>query len=247
MTTYTTVADANGDFTVPFSSAYTSGEKITIKAEKDGAEKTIELFAPSEVTGGSGQISFGGSLVDFPQNITSVTIREITGSIANEAFRGPDYPYIEAFQHKAKVLIIDCPITRIGNFSFFNWSLIESITFPPTLKEVGSFSFSGCNSLKSIIIPNSVTSIGPDAFNGCTEVSTVVLGSSLKSIGETAFAYLTTLISVTSLSTAPPTISSGTFSGIKSTAKFYVPAASLTVYKAAPVWKTFASKIYAIA
>lgn len=247
MTTYTSVADANGDFTVPFPSAYTSGEKITVKAEKDGAEKTIQLFAPSGLSGGGGSISFGGSLVDFPQNITSVTIREITGSIANEAFRGPDYPHIESFQNKAKSLIIDCPVTRIGNFSFSNWSLIETITFPQTLAEIGSFSFSGCAALKNLTIPNSVTFIDSDAFNSCTSLLNITLGTSLKSIGETAFAYLTNLVSVTLLATTPPAISSGTFSGIKSTAKFYVPAASLTVYKAAPVWKTFASKIYAIA
>ena len=38
------VADLNGDFTVPFSSNYTSGQKITVTAEKDSATKTIELF-----------------------------------------------------------------------------------------------------------------------------------------------------------------------------------------------------------
>jgi hypothetical protein len=247
MTTYTSVADANGDFTVPFSSAYTSGEKITVKAEKDGAEKTIQLFAPSSPSGGGGPISFGGSLIDFPQNITSVTIREITGSIANEAFRGPDYPYIESFQNKAKSLIIDCPVTRIGSFAFSNWALIETITYPQTLVEIGSFSFSGCASLKNLTIPNSVTLIDSDAFNSCTALLNITLGNGVSSIGEMAFAYLTNLISVTLLSTAPPTISSGTFSGIKSTARFYVPAASLAAYKAAPVWKTFASKIYAIA
>lgn len=247
MTTYTSVADANGDFTVPFSSAYTSGEKITVKAEKDGAEKTIQLFAPSSPSGGGGTISFGGSLIDFPQNITSVTIREITGSIANEAFKGPDYPYIGSFQNKAKSLIIDCPVTRIGSFAFLNWALIETITFPQTLVEIGSFSFCGCASLKNLTIPNSVTLIDSDAFNSCTALLNITLGNGVSSIGETAFAYLTNLISVTLLSTTPPTISSDTFSDIKSKARFYVPAASLAAYKAAPVWKTFASKIYAIA
>lgn len=246
MTTYTSVADANGDFTVPFSSAYTSGEKITVKAEKDGAEKTIQLFAPSSPSGGGGPISFGGSLIDFPQNITSVTIREITGSIANEAFRGPDYPTVESFQNKAKSLIFDCPITAIGTMAFTNWASIESIVFPSGLVEIGTLSFSGCVSLKNLIVPNSVISIGADAFNSCTSLLNITLGTSLQFIGETALAYLTNLESVTLLATTPPTISSGTFSGRKSTAKFYVPAASLTAYKTAPIWKTFASKIYAI-
>ena len=245
MATYTATADANGDFIAPFSSNYTSGQKVTVTAEKDGATKSIELYAPSDVVGG-GTISFGGSLVDFPQNITSVTIREITGSIANEAFKGPDYPYIESFQNKAKSLILDCPITVIGAMAFSNWASIESIVFPSGLVEIGALSFSGCVSLKNLIVPNSVISIDADAFNSCTSLLNITLGTSLQSIGETALAYLTNLVSVTLLATTPPTISSGTFSSIKSTARFYVPAASLTAYKTAPIWKTFASKIYAI-
>lgn len=246
MATYTGLADANGDFTVPFSSNYTSGQKVTVTAEKDGATKSIELNAPSDVVGG-GTISFGGSLTDFPQNITSVTISQILGSIANEAFKGPSYPTEETFQTKATSLIIDCQITRIGNLAFANWASIESIVFPSGLVEIGALSFSGCASLKNLIVPNSVISIDTDAFNSCTALLNITLGNGVSSIGEMAFAYLTNLISVTLLSTAPPTISSGTFSGRKSTAKFYVPAASLTAYKAAPIWKTFASKIYAIA
>lgn len=245
MVTYTTTADANGDFIVPFSSNYTSGQKVTVTAEKDGATKSIELNAPSDVVGG-GTISFGGSLVDFPQNITSVTIREITGSIANEAFIGPTYDYIESFHNKAKSLIFDCPITAIGAGAFGNWASIESIVFPPGLLEIGEYSFASCISLKNLIVPNSVISIGTDAFSSCTSLLNITLGTSLQSIGETALAYLTNLESVTLLATTPPTISSGTFSGRKSTAKFYVPATSLTAYKTAPIWKTFASKIYAI-
>lgn len=246
MTTYTSVADANGDFTVPFPSAYTSGEKITVKAEKDGAEKTIQLFAPSGLSGGGGSISFGGSLVDFPQNITSVTIREITGSIANEAFRGPDYPYTESFQNKAKSLIIDCPVTRIGNLAFSNWALIETITFPQTLLEIGSLAFGGCGALTRLVIPDSVSTIDYDAFSSCSSILSVSIGAGIESIGDQAFAYLSNAVSVTCHAVTPPTISSSTFTGIKSTVKYYVPAASLAAYKAAPIWKTFASKIYAI-
>lgn len=245
MATYTGLADANGDFTVPFSSNYTSGEKITVKAEKDGAEKTIQLYAPSEISGGT--ISFGGSLTDFPQNITSVTISQILGSIANEAFKGPSYATEETFQTKATSLIIDCQITRIGNLAFANWASIQSINFPGTLVEIGSLAFSGCGALTRLVIPSSVSTIDYDAFNSCGSILSVSIGTGIKSIGDSAFAYLSNAVSVTCHAITPPTISSSTFTGIKSTVKYYVPAASLAAYKAAPIWKTFASKIYAIA
>mgnify|MGYP001618506052 FL=1 len=42
MPTVTGTADANGDFNIALGANYTSGEKITVTAEKDSAEKTIE-------------------------------------------------------------------------------------------------------------------------------------------------------------------------------------------------------------
>lgn len=243
MPTFIATADANGDFIVPFSSNYTSGQKVTVTAEKDGATKSIELNAPSDVVGG-GAISFGGSLVDFPQNITSVTIKQISGSISNESFSALGSP--NTFMSKAKSLVIDCPIVNINFYAFTGWTLITSVQFPNTLANIGEGAFYSCSALTSLVFPNGLQTIEQDAFNNCTSILNITFGTGLTSIGVNAFAYLSNAVSVTCLATTPPTIQASTFTGIKSTVKYYVPSASLAAYKAAPIWKTFASKIYAI-
>lgn len=243
MATYTAMADTNGDFTIPFSSKYTGGQKIKVTAEKDGATKTIDIYAPAEVTGGV--LSFGGSLLDFPINITSVTIKQISGSISNESFSALGSP--NTFMSKATSLVIDCDIHGIGFYSFAGWPLIKTIQFPPTLLNIGEGVFYSCGSLESLVFPSSLQTIGQDAFNNCSAILNITFGAGLTSIGANAFAYLANAVSVTCLATIPPTIQASTFTGIKSTVKYYVPTASLATYKAAPIWKTFASKIYAIA
>lgn len=243
MATYTTISDENGDFSVPFSSRYTGGQKIRVTAEKEGATKSIEIYAPSELTGGV--LSFGGSLLDFPMNITSVTIKQLSGSISNEAFSG--LGSLNTFMGKATSLVIDSPVDIIGFYSFAAWPLIKSIQLPQTLLSIGEGAFYSCSSLESLVFPNSLQTIAQDAFNNCTALLNITFGTGLTSIGANAFAYLENAVSVTCLATVPPVIQSSTFTGIKSTVKYYVPAASLAAYKAAPIWKTFASKIYAIA
>lgn len=242
MPTFIATADANGDFTVPFLAPYTAGQKITVTAEKDSAIKTIELYAPSDTTGGV--LSFGGSLLDFPLNITSVTIKQISGSISNEAFSASGSP--GSFMNIAKSLVIDCPIVNINFYAFTGWTLITGVQFPNTLANIGEGAFYSCNALTSLVFPNSLQTIGQDAFNNCTSILNITFGTGLTSIGANAFAYLGNAVSVTCLAATPPTIQASTFTGIKSTVKYYVPSASLAAYKAANIWKTFASKIYAI-
>ena len=220
MTTYTGVADANGDFIVPFSSAYTSGEKITVTAEKDGAIKSIELYAPSEAVGG-GVIQFSGTLVDFPNNIGGITISQIAGSIGSYAF----YCYAAGsnIYSKATSLVIPEGVTSVLDFSFFGWISANSLILPASLKMIGNNAFSGWAKTTSLVIPEGVTSIGNSAFSNWS-----------------------TCLEIVCLALIPPTIQSNTFANLKSTCIFKVPAASVAAYQAAPNWSAFAARIQAI-
>ena len=242
MTIYTGVADENGDFTFPFSTEYTSGEKINVKSSKDGAEKTIELFAPSVPSGELLQI--GGSIIDFPQNIDFLKIN-ILGSIGDSAFSSNISAPANIF-NVAKSLIINEGAIHLGAYSFENWAIASVISLPSTLLSIGEGAFYNWTGLIDVFIPDSVKTIGDYSFNGCSNIKNIRIGSDCNSIGDYAFPYLTNAISVTLTAVVPPEIQSTTFVSIKSTVKYYVPAASLAAYKAAPVWKTFASKIYAI-
>ena len=243
MATYTSVADTNGDFTIPFSSNYTSGEKITVSAEKDSAVKTIELYAP--IVTQSNPIEVGGSLADFPRNITSIKVT-IDGVINGYCFSSNNFASNNIF-NSAKELIIADGATDLGDYSFESWVLASSITLPISLLFIREGVFYNWSNLDSVTIPDSVKSIGISAFQGCSNLKNVIIGSSCNMIDNLAFPYLSLVEKITINATIPPLIKSGTFTNINSGVKFYVPAASLAAYKAAPIWKTFAGKIYAIA
>ncbi|WP_180068359.1 leucine-rich repeat domain-containing protein [Acinetobacter sp. YH16038] len=236
MATYTAVADANGDFTVPFSSNYTAGQKVIVTAEKSGATKTIELFAPSDPYGG-GVIQFGGSLANFPNGITSVTIN--LPSIANNAFNTGANTQI--FLKATSLILLSA--TSIGDYAFSGWSNAVNLTLPEGLLTIGQRAFSGWAKLNGVVIPNSVATIGAYAFDSNAYMLNITIGDGVTQINGQAFAYLTRMQNLYIKPPTPPTLLDDAFASIRSACVFHVPAASLAAYQAAPFWSKYASKM----
>ena len=244
MAIYTGVADANGDFTVPFSSNYTGGQKITVIAEKDSATKSIELFAPTSVTGG-GPIQFSGTMVDFPNNIGNVTLAtEIQGIIPNACFADTGNYY--SLFSKAKGLIIDGIVTIIKNDAFKNWGEATLLTLPDSLTRIENNAFYGWSKLVEIRVPNSVTFIGDGSFGFPYACKKLTIGSGVESIGIAAFTYMTSCDEIILLPATPPTISTNTFMDVKSSCVFKVPAASLNAYQSASNWSAYAGRMIGV-
>lgn len=264
MAIYTGVADANGDFNIPFgSNSYTSGEKITVTAEKDSAEKTIELYAPSEPTSG-GAIQFDGTLVSFPLNIGNVSI-SIPSSIANHTFSasGGNVLWNEAkgltitgattigrnaFEdwRKALYLVMSDTITKLDYYTFQNWVQATSLTISNALTQIPDSCFSGWNQLQAIVVPDSVSSIGAGGFVVTANCKSIILGSGLQSLSAQAFMGLGGCDLITCRALTPPLITNSSFSGLSDNCIFKVPAGSVSAYKAAPNWSAFAARIQAI-
>lgn len=270
MATYTGVADANGDFNIPFSANYTGGQKITVTAEKDAATKSIEIFAPSGLVG-VGAIDIQGDLSNFPQNIDKMVInQDITGAISDYAFSATGLN-AGHFLKKAKGLELPDGITSVGQYSFEYWSSAESLILPSTLVLFGQNAFRGWTSALGLVIPEGVESItGTDCFIGWTSATTLELPSTIKSIGSGVFMNWSSLLDLTlpqnletlagntlrNLSSlqylrckrlTPPTgLSSSTLSGLNAACIIEVPAASLSAYQAASSWSAHASKMVGI-
>lgn len=221
MATYTTIADANGDFTVPFSLNYTSGEKITVTAEKDEATKSIELYAPSTTFGG-GIFEFSGSLENYPVDIGVVTVNGLSGKLNDFALASMDAVDV-GFASKATGLVFAAGITEYGLAACQAWKKATSLVLPSTTRIIGDNAFSTWPELLSFEIPSAVTTIGSYAFYGLSKCNEIKVHA-----------------------TTPPIIQSTTFQNLKSTCIFKVPAASVTAYQTAPNWLAFASKIQAI-
>lgn len=219
MTTYTGVADANGDFMIPFSSNYTSGEKITVTAEKEGALKTIKLFAPSDVSGG-GFFQYSGNLNDFPNNIGIVTISELQGVINNYAFAGQGNE--SNLFKKATGLIIAGSATHLGEGAFMAWKEITSLDIQSQVVEIGELCFMSANALKKVTIPATIQNIKNSAFYDCGSLAEVIVKNPV-----------------------PPTCGVDVFVSAPSTFRIKVPNGSVNAYKAKPGWSAYASKIIA--
>ncbi len=118
-----------------------------------------------------------------------------------------------------KKLIIESGVTSIGNATFRNCALLESVTMPDDLETIGKQAFYCCFKLSDVTIgsgvkrigegafdqcgfttltiPDSVETIDDEAFLGCINLSNLTIGSNVKSIPQYAFASCRELTSVT--------------------------------------------------
>ena len=220
MAIYTGVADANGDFTVPFSSNYTGGQKITVTAEKDSELKTIELYAPSEVTGG-GVIQFSGTIEQFPSNIGVITFIGIEGVIQPYAFAANSNNF-NMFK-VATGLVLPMGITEIAEAAFYNWQNCESVSIPSSVQRFGALVFYNNLKLTQFECGDEVLSIGEGCWMDCLLLQEFVIHT-----------------------TTPPTAGNNMFAGTHSSLVIKVPAAAVAAYQAAPRWSAYASRIQAI-
>lgn len=185
MATYTGTADINGDFNIAFSTSYTGGQKVTVTAEKDLAQKTIEIYAPSEVTGG-GVIQFTGSLENFPQNIGGIVLSsELNGSIGAYAFQAQATDY-NLFRQATSLYIPDT-VTGLGGYCFHNWTKATSLRLSSSITDISSFCFQGWIAATSLTLPASIVYARSNCFQGWVNAISVNLNNGLQTIETNAF------------------------------------------------------------
>ena len=158
-------------------------------------------------------------------------------------------PYVmewDDYRDIIKKVVISEGITEIGERTIGNLHNVEYLSLPNSLKIIGPYAFDwiGSAHLSTLIVPNGVTSIGAGAFTGVTHVSTIIVGFNVKTIGEYAFAECYKLgPDVICLAVRPPAAGMGIFSHqgstVDPTKTLYVPAQSVSKYKAAKRWEEF--------
>lgn len=133
-------------------------------------------------------------------DITSITIPDSVESIGSDAFSGcsgltsvyytggvaswcgisfgnssanpltyADNLYIDG--SLVKNLVIPNSVPSIGNYAFYNYSGLTSVSIPDSVTSIGNYAFWNCSGLTSITIPDNVTSIGDRAFYGCDNLT----------------------------------------------------------------------------
>ncbi|OUS02827.1 hypothetical protein A9Q86_01905 [Flavobacteriales bacterium 33_180_T64] len=135
-------------------------------------------------------------------------------------------------------------VTSINAFSLGSKS-ISSVSVPNTITSIGQQAFDN-NNLTGIVFPNSLTTIGDYAFQN-NQLQGITIPSNVASIGNGVFRD-NPLVSVTSLATNPPTITTvagnnDTFAngGNRSNIDLTIPAGATGIYvtDAGALWTGF--------
>ncbi len=102
-----------------------------------------------------------------------------------------------AFENYTSLQTVILPSTLkvINNYAFNNCYNLESVV-APGLEEIGSYAFNECKKLTSVNMGNKVRTIQSRAFFGCVALVSIDLSDSLETIGSTAFQSCTSLQTV---------------------------------------------------
>ena len=199
------------------------------------------ITIPNSITN-IGSSAFNGcttlASIDIPNSVTTIGASAFEGCTALESVNLPaNLETIEesAFSGCTALTSIDFPssVTTIGASAFEGCTALESVNLPANLQTIEDKTFSGCAAITNIDIPDNVTTIGTWAFNGCTALTRLYIPESVSTI-EAAFTSCNNITEIYSNSTTPAKISRTAFSStVRSNATLYIPAGSLSAYKAA--------------
>jgi len=140
---------------------------------------------------------------------------------------------------KSSVYAIPEGVSVIGSCAFRNCKNLTSVTFPNTVSSIETMAFHDTK-LSNITIPSKNTTIEDNAFWACYELKKVTIASSDNSFGDRIFYSCDALDEIYNLSFTPQPIGGLSFSlAVKENCRLFVPKGSLSVYKAANVWKEF--------
>lgn len=109
-----------------------------------------------------------------------------------------------------------CALQRIGNWAFYNCSLLQELNIPEGVTEIGNAAFYGCSHLEDLVLPSSLQTIGDYGFSDCSNLERITVNA-----------------------TVPPVIEANTFYEVDRSIPVYVPKGSLEAYKADTYWSEF--------
>ena len=205
------------------------------------------LTIPSNVTS-IGYYAFYGvspiTSVTIPSSVTFIGQNSFYySSLKNVVYNSSAYNnYI--FAHCSSLSSVTLSnITRIGSYMFQYCYALSSITIPSSVTYINDYAFGSCTALTSVDIPSSVASIGYYTFGSCSKLSAITIPSSVTSISNNAFNSCTSLTTVTVEATTPPSLGTNVFQGCTALSQIYVPCQSVSAYRSANNWSTYADKI----
>lgn len=113
-------------------------------------------------------------------------------------------------------------VTSIDYCTFYECTLLNSVTIPESVTSIGECAFGGCIALVTLTIPESVTFIDAGAFRRCSSLTSVTIPESVTIIGVSTFYSCSSLTSMT-IPESVISIGSKAFSDCSSLASVTIP------------------------
>ena len=157
--------------------------------------------------------------------------------------------------------------TKIGNYVFYVYSTLSTVTIPDSVTSIGDYAFgtcgltsvtipasvhavskscfSYCNKLATVSLPDTLTTIAQNAFTGCSALTALTIPANVETIGASALniGSESAKATLTMKPATPPTIQANTIGA--NVAKILVPVYALDEYKSATNWAAYADIIEA--
>lgn len=174
------------NLTCSFDTLFTNGSNVTVNVPSRYKDAYVAKFSESNVTFNASSLVSGecGDNCEFVLDCDNVLVISGTGDMYDFNYATAPW-YDNAFY--IKEVIIEDGVTSIGNYAFYDFRNLTSVTISDSVKTIGENAFTTCLALKSIVIPDGVTSIGRYAFTSCIYLSSVTLPDSVSYIGQNAF------------------------------------------------------------
>lgn len=90
-------------------------------------------------------------------------------------------PGWDEYRQEAENLIIQGDITYLGCASFYNFTVLKSVTLPASLMEIGEAAFANCGSLAELALPEGLVKINDYAFQKCP-IKTLAIPASVREL-----------------------------------------------------------------
>ena len=141
--------------------------------------------------------------------------------------------------HNLTSLIFPDGLTTVEDFALYACQKLKMVYIPSSLTSIGSH-FLGASEVEDVKIPEGVIELGNQFLDSCSALKTLELPSTFTSHYGAFCTGCTALQTVTCKAVSPPELTSNAFENvILAGVTLKVPAASISAYQNAPIWKDF--------
>ena len=142
-----------------------------------------------------------------------------------------------------KINNLGANVKMIGDRAFYGLEILETTYINcDAIETIGREAFKNCKRLSDFAL-GCPSLIKDEAFANCLRLNQVTVNKCVGEFGDKVFASCTMLDRITFKSKTPPKIGKDLFYNSRDDLEIYVPNESMSMYRGAPNWSEWSSKI----